>query len=425
MANTLLSPNTIAMEAQMVLHNNSVMLPVINRQYDPSFARDGAKIGYTLNLRLPNRAIVNKGAAMNIGDISETSTPLTVNTQAHVDFTFSNSDLTMVVDEFSDRYLKPFMGKLAAQVDADVLALAASRVYNQVGTAGITPGMTGGTVGEFSDSSAPAIFLSAGNMLDNFAVPTQDRYLVLNPKGQALSIKGLSGLFNDQETISSQFKYGRMGHALNFDFAMSQNVFRQAIGTHAAASLAAVQVYGANQTGTSLNLKGFTASQTGVLKAGEVIRLVGVYSLNPENQKSTGELQQFVIQSDANSDASGYATVSIQPPITVASPTLATATVTNSPADSAQCYLDSLPQVGVAANTTLPINVAFHKDAFILGTADLILPNGVHFAAREHYEGVSMNIISQFNISDYTMPTRIDVLYGATCLPDRCVRIAG
>jgi len=71
----------------------------------------------------------------------------------------------------------------------------------------------------------------------------------------------------------------------------------------------------------------------------------------------------------------------------------------------------ALVKVG-GANAVYKPSLAFHKDAFTFATADLIMPQGVDFAAREVFDGLSMRIVRQYAISTDTMPCRIDVLYG-------------
>ncbi|MEI9890931.1 MAG: hypothetical protein WDN45_10460 [Caulobacteraceae bacterium] len=47
MTNSLLTPQQITREALRVLHNKLTFIGAINRQYDDSFAKSGAKIGDT------------------------------------------------------------------------------------------------------------------------------------------------------------------------------------------------------------------------------------------------------------------------------------------------------------------------------------------------------------------------------------------
>lgn len=54
------------------------------------------------------------------------------------------------------------------------------------------------------------------------------------------------------------------------------------------------------------------------------------------------------------------------------------------------------------------------------------MPNGVDFAARETYDGISMRIVRAYDINTDALPCRIDVLWGADILrPELACRIAG
>jgi hypothetical protein len=55
MPGTFLTPNMITREALRILHQKLTFVGSINREYDKSFAKDGAKIGDTLRVRLPNQ----------------------------------------------------------------------------------------------------------------------------------------------------------------------------------------------------------------------------------------------------------------------------------------------------------------------------------------------------------------------------------
>jgi hypothetical protein len=83
----------------------------------------------------------------------------------------------------------------------------------------------------------------------------------------------------------------------------------------------------------------------------------------------------------------------------------------------------ALTKVGGASTVYKP-SVAFHRDAFTFGTADLEMPRGVHFAARENYDGLSLRIVQDYDISNDVFPCRIDILYGyKTIRPEMACRI--
>jgi len=85
MSNNLLTISMITNEALMVLENELTFSSEVDRNYDDQFAVTGAKIGATLNVRRPGRFIGTSGPALNVEDFNETSTPVTLSTQFHVD----------------------------------------------------------------------------------------------------------------------------------------------------------------------------------------------------------------------------------------------------------------------------------------------------------------------------------------------------
>ena len=154
-------------------------------------------------------------------------------------------------------------------------------------------------------------------------------------------------------------------------------------------------IQGAGQTGSSITVD----TGTGALNKGQVFTIAGVNRVHPETKENTGEEQQFVVTADY---AGGAGSISIAPSITTST---GYQTVSGSPADNA-----ALTFVGSAGTTNT--SVGFHRDAFTFATADLVLPDGVDFAAREVYDGISLRIVRQFDINDDAFPARVDVLYG-------------
>ncbi len=115
MTNTLLSPTQVTRKALMILHQKLNFVGTINRGYDDSFAKDGAKIGDTLKIRLPNQYAVRGGATLSAQDTTESTVNLQVGTQKGVDVNFSSNELTLSLDDFADRVLDPAMSALAAE----------------------------------------------------------------------------------------------------------------------------------------------------------------------------------------------------------------------------------------------------------------------------------------------------------------------
>ena len=111
---TLLTSTIVTRKALEIMHNKLNFIGSINRQYDKSFAVEGAKIGSTLLIRLPNQYTVRTGQTASIQATNETSETLTIATQKGVDVNFTSADLTLSLDDFSERILEPAMAVTAA-----------------------------------------------------------------------------------------------------------------------------------------------------------------------------------------------------------------------------------------------------------------------------------------------------------------------
>lgn len=395
MANTLLTVSQITRESLRILHQKLNFVGKINRQYDNSFANDGAKIGDTLKIRLPNEYTVRTGKTLSAQDTTERSTNLTVATQKGVDVNFSSAELSLSLDDFSSRIIEPAMSVLAANIEADALSMYAD-VWNQVGTPGTIP----------ADLKT---FLKARQMLtDNLAPSDNNRAMHLTTDASVEIVDALKSLFQSSSEIEKQYLEGEMGKAAGFTWLENTLMPSHTNGN----KVSGVTVSGAGQTGSNLVVGGVTSGDT--FKKGTVFTLAGVYAVHPETKAVTNKLQQFVVTADVTS-SSTTATLPIAPAITT---TGASQNVNASPANSAAVTIAG------SADTTYAQNIACHKDAFAFATADLIKPKGVDFCSREVFDGISMRIVRAYDINNDNLPCRIDVLYGFKAIrPQLAVRV--
>jgi hypothetical protein len=405
MSNSLLTIDMITRKSLEILENNLVITRNVNRQYDDSFAVEGAKIGSTLRIRLPDRALVTDGAALQVQDDNEQYTTLTVSSQKHIGINFTSAELTMQLDDFAERVLKPRISQLASSVDADV-ANSFNQIYQSVGTPGTTP-------------ATALVLLQAHQKLNESAAPMMPRYATVNPAANAALVDGLKGLFNPTDTISRQFKNGMMGEGvLGYEeINMSQSIKQLTTGSRTAtANTLQVNTTVTAQGTSTISIKSGTGSAT--IKAGEVFTIAGVYAVNPQTRESTGSLQQFTVLADATASSGTWATVQISPALYTADQALAT--VDAFPV--ANAYINFLG----AASTTYAQNLVYHKDAIAFATADLLLPQGVDMASRAVHNGISLRVVRQYDINNDRMPCRVDVLYGYNAIrPPMACRIWG
>lgn len=388
MANVNLTPDMITDEALKVLHQKCNFVGNIITDYDDSFAKDGAKIGNTLRIRQPIQYATGTGATMATGaaaDTEQSQTTLTVSSQRHVAMRFTSEELAMDIDDFSKRHVEPAVAVLAANIEADAFNMI-DEVANTVHA---------GTAVAFSE-----VLQGRKKLVDGLA-PQGDRAAILDTQANVDLVDALKGLFQDSSQISSQYKEGMMGRTAGFDFYENTLLpshttgAEGGLGNYLVNDATAGVTTGANLTSGSL----IVDTGTKTIKEGDVFTLANVYSVQPESKVSTGELQQFTVLADA----AGAGTLSIAPPIITAGEYQ---NVNSVPANNA-----ALTFLG-AASTAYKQSLLFQKGFACFATADLVMPKNVHMASRRQFEGISMRLVSDYDIVKDRVYTRLDVLYG-------------
>jgi hypothetical protein len=414
MSNNLLTISMITNEALMVLENELTFSSEVDRNYDDQFAVTGAKIGNTLNVRRPGRFIGTTGPALNVEDFNETSVPVTLTTQFHVDTQFTTADLALSLDAFSDRVLKPAVAAVANKIDFDGLTMAKNNTANIVGTAGTPP-------------TSLLTYLTAGAYLDAEGAPRDGRRsCIVEPFTGATIVDSLKGLFVPSDIIAKQYQKGMMGKdSAGMSWKMDQNVVNQTFGSYSTATLACdtATATGFLSTGwASTSTIALTATTaTAGLQQGDVIQIANIYAVNPQNRSAygSGKLRNFVVTTAVTVATSGTTSVTVSPAV-ITGGQFQNVTVTSTSASAAVTPFNK-------TGTVSPQNIVMHKNAYTLATADLELPDGVVFAGRASDKelGLSMRVVRQYTINNDSIPTRVDVLYGwAPLYPELACRVA-
>lgn len=413
MANALVTPSMIAKEALMQLENNLVLSNSVHREYKKEFT--GGQ-GDSVSIRKPVKFYTADGATRVNQDVEEKTTSITIDQRKHVSWKFSTQDLTLSIEEYSERYIKPAVITLANTMDRKGYDLY-QKVWNSVGTPGTTP----------SSFSAVA---DAAQRLDEMAVMGDSRYMMLNPAARYAVAANQLTLDSVGTKGKSAYEKALMGEIAMFDTYSTQNVTNHTVGVATGTPLvngAAQNVtYAASGGGNTQSLitDGWTNSTTGILKAGDVFTIAGVYAVNPvPGEGTTGKivmpyLQQFTVLADADSGATtGPATLTISPAIITSGPFQ---TVSAAPADNA-----AITVRGTGA-TSYAQNLGFHRNAFALVTCPLEMPDGAAFKARESANGLSIRVVKDYDISSDDDIIRLDVLYGWKAIyPDLACRLWG
>ena len=400
----------ITNEALMVLENELTFSSEVDRNYDDQFAVVGAKIGATVNVRRPGRFIGTTGPALNVEDLYETSVPVTLSTQFHVDTQFTTQDLALSLDMFSDRILKPAVAAIANKIDFDGTTTAALNTANIVGTAGTPP-------------TGLLTYLNAQAFLDSEGAPRDGRRsCIVEPFTSATIVDSLKGLFVPNDKIGMQYEKGLMGRdSGGMNWKLDQNIVSQTFGNFSSSTVTASV---ATTTATGFLTSGWassstitlTAANTGTinLNAGDTFTIAGVYAVNPQNRQAygTNKLRSFVVKSAVSVASGSSVSVTVSPAV-ISGGQFQNVSIPTTSATAAVTFFAS--QYNASGNGIVsPQNIVMHRNAFTLAMADLELPEGVHFAGRASDKeiGLSMRVVRQYTINNDSIPTRVDVLYG-------------
>jgi len=416
----ILTNQEISFKNLMVLENSISFTKKVVRRYDDKFGRTGAKIGYVLNIRKPARSVSTAGQGIQLQDYIERSVPLVLNKQYQQACAFTSSDLSLSLDDFTNRVTKPKIVQLANDIDYDGLQQF-QYVPAEVGTPGTVPNT--------ADTYLNALQIIAD---EGFPIDDEDGLSVhLSPRMHRSILPALQGLVATGSGTASfaflrnlakgeggqeDYFKGLVSKGLGFDWFMSQNVATFTTGTQGGTPV----VDGASQTGSSILSSGWTAS-TNVLNQGDIIFFAGVHRINPLTRQSTGDLRPFVVTAGVTSNSSGVVSIPIAcvdgDGITLAGPYQ---TVDVSPANNAAITVQ-----GASAVTSYR-GLAFHPEAFCFGCADLEMYDNQHIMemAADKEIGLAMRMWAQPDINTDRLLMRLDLLGGwLTMYPQGAVRV--
>lgn len=405
MSNTTLTASIVAKASLAILDNELDVLGTFYRAPENEFSKsvNGYTTGDTLSIRRPADFTVRSTPTASIQDVIEGKTTLTIDQVRGVDFSFSSSDLTLSIKELGERVIRPAMVNIANEVARDCLTEMYQGVYNWVGTPATA-------------LSTFAGFARAPQRLDEMAVPTNDRYAALNPSDFWGLTTAQSGLYIN-EAAKGAYRDGSLGRLGGVDTLMTQVMPTHTVGVATGTPL----VNGASQNVTydtakntwsqTLNTDGWTNSTAGILKAGDVFTIAGVYSVNPKTKAALSFLQQFVVTADATSGAAtGPAALTISPPIITSG---AYKTVSAAPADNA-----AITVLG-SGGTGYRQNLSYHKNAFALAVVPMVAPPGAVDVGRETKNGLSVRVIPYYDGANDVSKWRLDILYGRKLIDPR------
>lgn len=406
-SNTLVTPTWVIKKVTQRLTNALRFTSNVNRGYDDQYTVAGAKVGYTVNARLPQRYQTNKGAGLSPVGVSEEIVPITLTDQANIGIEFSSASLKMEVDNYTEKYIDPAVEAIANTVDYDGLNRMYRKTFRTVGTPGTVP-------------ATNDVYTGARVKLVEGAVPANRLVAMLTAQMHATIAGANQALFNPSAVISQQYRTAMVaGNVLGIkEWYCDENIATHTVGPLGGTPL----INGSTADGAAaLVTDGWTAAAANRLKEGDVIQVAGVYEINPMSYASTGRLKDFVVTADVDSNGSGQATIPIYPKMIVSG---AFATCSALPADNAAITV--FGHASSHANKTTRQGLVYDPNAYTCVMADLPLPQGVWVSKRISNKalGVSVRFIKAYDVMTDQSPARLDVLYGwAAVRPEMGCRV--
>lgn len=392
MANSLVSIDMITREALRIAHEKTQFIGTVDRQYDDSFSKGGAKIGASLRVRKPNQYVRTQGSrVMDVQDQAETSGTITVATQDHVDMRFNSAELSLTIDDISKRYIEPAVAVLVSGIESDFLAFATKATYQVAGTAGTA----------LTTLATPG---AARAKINQQLAPKDNRYIQMDSVTMGGLVNGMAAYFAPNGDISKQYREGLVARTAMADYYENERVFTQTIGSDITG--VTLDTFTLADGGSAITVTGGAATVVG-----QVFTMAGVYDVHPETKAAYSHLKQFTLTSTS---ATAW---TFSPAI---QSTGARKNVSALPTTTAAIVF-----VG-AASASYVQPLMYHKEAFQFVTADLPLMDDAHKCVRRVQDGLALRVWQASDIRNDELLMRIDILYGMAALrPEWACRMIG
>lgn len=329
------------------------------------YSAEFSKQGDTIQVRKP--PVYNASefdGVIDIQDINEGEVLVKLDKIADVSVELSAKEMALNAEDFTKQVIEPAMVAIAEKINADGLALYKDIPYTY-GTAGTTPS-------SLSDLAGGAKILN-----DNKA-PLVGRGAVWNTEAIA-NFQVLPALVNAEKCGSTEaLKEGAIGRVFGVDHYFSQQIPEHACGTFSGS----VTATAGESDGTTV----LSGSCSGTLKHGDLLTIgTGTYTVMEDVEALGSSVTVKICPALATKDIDG-----------------------------------SVTPVGNHA-----ANLMFQKSAFGFVTRPLEAARGADSYVTS-YNGLSVRVTMDYNITTKKQTLSIDTLYGfKTLYPELAVRVLG
>lgn len=375
MANALNLNQVFTKDALSVISETSALIPNITLQ---DVSNQGTGDNPYISLRKPAKFAGRSGSSTWSGeDVKEEKALLSLTKLYGVDFSFTDSELSLSVDMISERYIAPAVRKLVSLVERDFYTTC----FNY---AGATVDGTGSIAG---NTVLDKLF-SANTKLNERGATGQRTFI-----GQPAVIEGImkqsGGRFQDASEIGKQYKDGIAGRIAGFDVMDSYRIAGMSVGTGVDGSFTVTMTEGS----TTITVATLAA---GAIKAGQPFTIAGVYEVNEEGiQLPTLKVFRAVADCPAGS-------------VVVQSPTYASGSLKN----VSQLISGTSVAIDFQGVASAYQGLGFDKSAIVAGFVNLEAPKNVDKGFSLTEDGVSIRFARDWDIGTGAWKCRLDVQTG-------------
>ncbi len=407
--------------------NNLVLAKYIDWSYADKFEQ---KIGATYSIRRPVMVSVTKNnLAWNASKsaITETKVALVIDNTISAPISFSDADMSLRIDQFSDRYIKPAIATLAATLDADI---ANAAINSGVGTAALQGASDPGTVGPNSagymitytaanDSTYVTAITQARKVLMDQACPDDGQIFgVLSTAYNAGLVRAQAALFNPLMEVGAKYRKGLIGTYDGIIFSYSQSLVSHTNGTVNTIAITAGEL-----TSGWAETSSVTVTSTTGIQLGDVYEVTGAYLVNQLTKVITDTPFQVQVTSITNGTT------------LVVSPAIIT---DGQYKNVSSTVVGKTTTLKGGTGTTATESLVFHKSAICAASIEMVTPKKssedmVETIKNEDSDGFQFRFIRSFDAFGTTgtfgagvpgMLSRFDGMYGIkTVMPSWICRI--
>lgn len=344
MAN-FLTDDHVALEGLDQFEANLVAAKHSSNRFQEAFGvHDGSNRGDAIRIRKPGVEEIRRGWTADWKETDEEYITLQFGEPIGVDKILTDKEMHMDLSSEGGQILSQVMNRLSHECDLMAIE-AVLETPHFVGSPGTNP-------------TALSTYLNGVARLRDLMVPDDDMILnLISPQMEVDAVDFLKGLFHDDESLKKQYKAGRVKRAAGLLWAASQQTKTHTTGS-VAGSLLVNQPASLANGATSIALDDATASQTGVIKAGDCITFDGMNAVNIITKQDLGWKFPVRATVDADSDGSGNVTLNFEPALYFSGPKQ---NVSAQPTNNGTVYL--FGHASSFASTTARQALMWHKSA--------------------------------------------------------------